>query len=458
MGAVMAEEQRTNNTSNPAASMDQDDNVAFKVHLRTQNKEEEEEVRRFTLERSSCSYQQLVSQLVAMFPQLEAAVYAVSWTDEEGDAVTVSSQEELGIAMEEMAGPVYRFRIVVKEQRKMKQRETSSLTASRGTAIMLPPMLVSRMKMIQERIRKIEERQKIKEQQNGNDHGADTSAQPLKLPPMLVKNMQKLQARMIGLEERQRKKDLKRATQNLDCSGSSVVLPPRLVARMKIIQERIKTIEKRQKKTLDGDETAALKFPPRLIQNMKKVQERIISLEERQRKQDLRTMAKMGKGSSWNPSTGVGAMKKEGKMMMNMRPMRQRMMLQRFLMNDPSAGIQMMRQLRRIQNRQNIGGINLNGSIHNGSGGVRIKPWMQRQAPMMQGCNEMRLQRQIQKKEERARTMNLMGNNFGQQNGRTNFGCAPGRQALIGGMWRHRAWGNAAMKNGGRAYGLIHGF
>ena len=125
--AVMAEEQRTSNTSNPAASMDQDDNVAFKVHLRTQNKEEEE-VRRFTLERSSCSYRQLVSQLVAMFPQLEAAVYAVSWTDEEGDAVTVSSQEELDLAMEEMAGPVYRFRIVVKEQRKMKERETSSLT------------------------------------------------------------------------------------------------------------------------------------------------------------------------------------------------------------------------------------------------------------------------------------------------------------------------------------------
>merc|ERR1719195_1275027 len=298
--------------------MDQVDIVAFKVHLRTQNKEEEE-VRRFTLKGSSCSYRHLVSQLVAMFPQLEAAVYAVSWTDEEGDTVTVSSQEELGIAMEEMAGPVYRFRIVVKERRKMEERETSSLTPSGGTAIMLPPMLVSRMKMIQERIRKIEERQKIKEQQNGKDHGADTSA-ALKLPPRLIQNMQKLQARMICLEERQREKDLKMAAQNLDCSGSSVVLPPRLVARMKIIQERIKTIEKRQKKTLDGDETAALKFPPRLIQNMKKVQERIISLEERQKKQDLRINAKMGRDSSGNPSPRVGAMKKEGKMMMNMRP------------------------------------------------------------------------------------------------------------------------------------------
>merc|ERR1712079_596179 len=142
-------------------------------------------------------------------------------------------------------------------------------------------------------------------------------------------------------------------------------------------------------------------------------------------------------------------------MIMIMRPMRQRMMLQRSLMNDPSTGLQKMRQLRRIQNRQNLGRINLNGSINNGRGGVRIKPWMQRRAPMMQGCNEMRLQRQIQKKEERARTMKLMGNNVG----RTNFGCAPRRrQALVGGMRRHGAWGNAAMKNGGRAHGLIHGF
>merc|ERR1719410_1505161 len=301
--------------------------------------------------------------------------------------------------------------------------------------------------MIQERIRKIEERQKIKEK-NGKDHGADTSA-PLKLPPRLVQNMQKLQARMICLEERQRKKDLKMAAQNLDSSGSSVVLPPRLVARMKIIQERIKKIEERQKKTLDGDETAALKFPPRLIQNMKKVQERIISLEERRKKQDLRIKAKMGKCSSGNPSLRVGAMKKEGKMMMNMRPMRKRMMLQKSLMNDPSTGLHMMRRLRRFQNRQNIGRINMNGPINNGSGGLRIKPWMQRRAPMMIVCNKKRLLRQIQRKEEIARTMNLMGNNFGQQKGRTNFECAPRIQALIGGRRRHGAWGNAAMKSGG---------
>jgi len=426
MGVVMAEEQRTSSTS----IMNHDDNVSFKVYLRTQNMEEE--VRRFNLERSSCSYKQLVAQLGTMFPQLEVAVYAVSWTDEEGDAVTVSSQEELDIAMEEMAGPVYRFRIVVKEERKMKE------TSSGGTAIMVPPMLVTRMKMIQERIRMIEQWQK-KNKQNAKDQDVDSCAS-LKLPPRLVQNMQKLQARIISLEER---KELKMAAQNVDSSGSGVVLPPHLVTRIKNIQERIKKIEERKKKMLDGNETGALKLPPRLIQNLKKVQERIISLEERQRKKDFRIKAKMGRGASGNPSPKFGAMKKEGKMMMNKR---QRMMLQRSLMNDPSAGLQMTRQLRRMQNRQNIGRIN------NGSGGVRIKPWMQRRAIMMNECNKMQMRRQIQRmhvlKEDRA----TKRDNFGQQNkmeGRKNLGCAPR------GMRRHGAWGrgNAAMKNGGRAHG-----
>merc|ERR1711963_992933 len=122
----------------------------------------------------------------------------------------------------------------------------------------------------------------------------------------------------------------------------------------------------------------------------------------------------------------------------------------------------MMRQLRRMQNSQNIGRIN------NGSGGVGIKPWMQRRAKMMQRCNKMHMLRQIQRMHVLKEDSATKSNNFGQQNkmmGRKNLGCKPGRQALIGGMRRHRDWSNAAMKNGGRAYlhpvashGQIQGF
>ena len=98
--------------------------VSIKVCLRCQD--EEEEVRRFSLERSagSCvSYKQLVARVEAMFPQLDAAVYRVSWTDEEGDAVTISTDEELGIALAEMTGPVYRLRVTVTGQARQGDNE-----------------------------------------------------------------------------------------------------------------------------------------------------------------------------------------------------------------------------------------------------------------------------------------------------------------------------------------------
>ena len=97
--------------------------ISIKVCLRCQD---EEEVRRFSLERSagSCvSYKQLVARLEAIFPQLEAAVYRVSWTDKEGDAVTISTDEELGIALAEMTGPVYRLRVTVTGQARQGDNE-----------------------------------------------------------------------------------------------------------------------------------------------------------------------------------------------------------------------------------------------------------------------------------------------------------------------------------------------
>ena len=83
-------------------------------------------MRRFSLERSagSCvSYTILVARLEAMFPQLEAAVYRVSWTDEEGDAVTISTDEELGIALAEMTGPVYTLRVTVTDHARLGDNE-----------------------------------------------------------------------------------------------------------------------------------------------------------------------------------------------------------------------------------------------------------------------------------------------------------------------------------------------
>merc|ERR1712154_198645 len=49
------------------------------------------------------------------FPQLQGAVFSVCWTDEDGDHVTITSDEELIIALTEMAGPLYKLTVNVRK-------------------------------------------------------------------------------------------------------------------------------------------------------------------------------------------------------------------------------------------------------------------------------------------------------------------------------------------------------
>merc|ERR1712154_324023 len=89
------------------------DNVSFKVFLKNDN---EEEVRRFVIDKNvSTSYDYLLEKLRVVFPQLQGAVFSVCWTDEDGDHVTITSDEELIIALTEMAGPLYKLTVTVKK-------------------------------------------------------------------------------------------------------------------------------------------------------------------------------------------------------------------------------------------------------------------------------------------------------------------------------------------------------
>jgi len=89
------------------------DNVSFKVFLK---KNEEQEVRRFVIDKNvSTSYDYLVEKLRVVFPQIQESVFTVGWTDEDGDHVTINSDEELIIALTEMAGPLYKLTVTVKK-------------------------------------------------------------------------------------------------------------------------------------------------------------------------------------------------------------------------------------------------------------------------------------------------------------------------------------------------------
>jgi len=91
------------------------DTVSFKVYL----KDQEEEVRRFVIDKDvSTSHDYLIEKLKTVFPQLKNLNFSISWTDEDGDNVTIGNDEELIIALTEMPGPLYKINVVVKKAEK----------------------------------------------------------------------------------------------------------------------------------------------------------------------------------------------------------------------------------------------------------------------------------------------------------------------------------------------------
>ena len=72
------------------------------------------EVRRVGIDRDvSSSFTYLKEKLASVFPVLgrTKTKYSILWQDEENEWITIRSDEELVIALTEMAGPVYKLHI-----------------------------------------------------------------------------------------------------------------------------------------------------------------------------------------------------------------------------------------------------------------------------------------------------------------------------------------------------------
>ena len=68
----------------------------------------------------STSYVYLKEKLRSVFGQeIANSGFDISWQDNEEDIVTVESDEELLIAMNELEGPVYKFNLVPSKVRKL---------------------------------------------------------------------------------------------------------------------------------------------------------------------------------------------------------------------------------------------------------------------------------------------------------------------------------------------------
>merc|ERR1712012_1460009 len=83
--------------------------VSFKVTL---SKGEEQETRRFQVDKEvASSLVYLKQKIAAIFPELRRSEPILSWVDEDGDEVMVTSDEELQVALTALTGPVYKLKV-----------------------------------------------------------------------------------------------------------------------------------------------------------------------------------------------------------------------------------------------------------------------------------------------------------------------------------------------------------
>merc|ERR1711963_996350 len=90
------------------------DTVSFKIHLK--EKERQDELRRILVDKDAVtSFSYLQEKLCLVFPQLKQKAFSIHWTDQDGDVITITDDEQLGIAVTEMDGPVYKLFVKAKD-------------------------------------------------------------------------------------------------------------------------------------------------------------------------------------------------------------------------------------------------------------------------------------------------------------------------------------------------------
>jgi len=97
------------------------DSVSYKGYLTSSGtnqaiSNEPVEVRRFMVDKSAASsYDYLVEKVKLVFPSIRNKLIKLTWVDEDGDNVIIANDEELMIALTEMAGPLYKINVAVKD-------------------------------------------------------------------------------------------------------------------------------------------------------------------------------------------------------------------------------------------------------------------------------------------------------------------------------------------------------
>jgi len=101
--------------------------VSYKVFLVKGKEKIDTEVRRFVVDKAvSTSFTFLKEKVASVFPSLGPdAEFSISWTDCDGDKVTIGSEEELVIALAEMTGPLYKLHVTPIPKHEQKKRPSN---------------------------------------------------------------------------------------------------------------------------------------------------------------------------------------------------------------------------------------------------------------------------------------------------------------------------------------------
>merc|ERR1712211_120191 len=80
-----------------------------------------QETRRFQVDKEVAgSLVYLKQKIAAIFPELRRSEPVLSWVDEDGDEVVVTSDEELKVALTALTGPVYKLKVKLGTKQRMK--------------------------------------------------------------------------------------------------------------------------------------------------------------------------------------------------------------------------------------------------------------------------------------------------------------------------------------------------
>merc|ERR1712215_63539 len=97
------------------------DTASFKIILKENGKDAE--LRRILVDKDVVtSFCYLQEKLCLVFPQLKQKTFSIHWSDQDGDIITITDDEQLGIALTEMQGPVYKFCVNVKSRKETRAK------------------------------------------------------------------------------------------------------------------------------------------------------------------------------------------------------------------------------------------------------------------------------------------------------------------------------------------------